>query len=553
MKKVVIALMIVCLSVSLFAAGTKESSSPAKVAEWVAKGTPLADVRVRQALRYAIDMDTIVNELFEGMAQTAVSMTSPGSWLADGLETYSYNPEKAKALLTEAGWPSDYTLDVVYYYADQQTVDLMAIIQQYWAAVGVKSSFRKLEGDLASQLWVPPTDRVNGPSAVKWDIAYAAVAALSENEFYDRFESTASNNSSVPFQPGLDALIQATRATADVEKQKQAFYAVQKEVNKQMYSIALYHQLSFIYVSNRLDLKGNKLGNDQFSYEKNILDWTINDPDGMMYTNSGPLEFYQHNAVNPGQFIYQELLFDKLIDADANLTPTSGMLAKSYSVSPDGMKIVFNLRDDAKWHDGKPFTAKDVVFTLEYMIKVPGVNAVALNTFKSIKGAQAYLDGTAKSIEGIQVSGNTVTLTFEKLDPNALLTFSQWPMMPEHLLGGSNPVTSQQNAFWQHPVGNGPFKVGETVLGNYAILDRNPDYYKKGTGNIQKIFMHASNENDANLLKNAENKKIDYAWSKSVTDAQGIKKLSFMTVNPVNIRYTRCFYINQYPHPANIK
>ena len=119
-------------------------------------GTPLADVRVRQALAYAIDMNAIVDSLFEGKAEVAKSFTAPGDWLNAGIPVYEYNPEKAKELLKEVGWPSDYTLDVVYYYDDQQTVDLMTIIGQYWQEVGVKAQFRKLEGDLAAQLWVPP-------------------------------------------------------------------------------------------------------------------------------------------------------------------------------------------------------------------------------------------------------------------------------------------------------------------------------------------------------------------------------------------------------------
>ena len=269
MKKIIVLVVLLSLSVSLFATGTKEAS--VSTAPWQEKGTVLSDVRVRQALLLAIDMQTIVDELFEGMAERAISMTSPGVYLAEGLESYDYNPEKAKALLQEARWPKDYTLDVVYYYSDQQTVDLMAILQQYWAAVGVKSSFRKLEGDLSAQLWTPPADRKVGPSEVKWDLAYAAVAALSENEFYDRFESTASNNSTSPYQEGLDELVKATRATADVQKQIEAFKALQREINKNMYNIPLYHQLSFIYISDKIDLKQNALGNDQFRDRKSVV------------------------------------------------------------------------------------------------------------------------------------------------------------------------------------------------------------------------------------------------------------------------------------------
>ena len=59
--------------------------------------------------------------------------------------------------------------------------------------------------------------------------------------------------------------------------------------------------------------------------------------------------------------------------------------------------------------------------------------------------------------------------------------------------------------------------------------------------------------NDGNLVKNASAGRIDYAWSKSTDDAKAIGELDNMTVNNANIRYTRCFYINQFPHEANIK
>ncbi len=537
MKKLsIIALILLLVCSMVFAGGGGESSSSA---EWQEKGTPLADVRIREALLRAIDMDAIIAGIFEGQAQKAISMTSPGSWLAKGLTEYSYDPDLAKDLLKEAGWPSDYTLDVVYYYSDQQTVDLMAVIQQYWSDVGVKAQFRKLEGDLAAQLWVPPADRVNGPSEIKWDLAYAAVAALVEHDFYNRFSSTGASNSSLPYQEGLDELLDATNATADVTEQQKAFYEVQKVMNEELYQLPLYHQLTFIYVNDNLDLAGSKLGNDQYSYNKNILDWTTSRSDKTMYTNGGALEFFEGTFVNPGFYLYQEVLFDKLIDADENLTPTEGKLAESYEVSADGKTITFEIRDGITWHDGEDFTAEDVKFTFEYMAGFPGLHSVA--------------SATVNALDSIDVDGNTVTFNFHTLDPNALTVFSQWPILPKHLLENSNPVTAQQDKFWQNPIGTGPFMLEEMVRNNYTVLARNENYYETGDGNIEKIYMFASGENDANLIKNVEAGQIDYAWSKSTDDAKAIGDIDYMEVNPVNIRYTRLFYVNQYPHESNLK
>jgi len=114
----------------------------------------------------------------------------------------STTPKRPGSLLKEANWDPNTVLDVVYYYGDQETVDLMAAIQVYLDQVGIKMTARKLEGDLAAQLWMPPADPVNGPSAVDWDLAYGAIAALSMHEYYNRFMGGAASNSHTPTDSG---------------------------------------------------------------------------------------------------------------------------------------------------------------------------------------------------------------------------------------------------------------------------------------------------------------------------------------------------------------
>ena len=256
--------------------------------------------------------------------------------------------------------------------------------------------------------------------------------------------------------------------------------------------------------------------------------------------------------VNPGYMISTELVFDKLINADSSLNPTDGMLAESYTVSEDSKSIEFVMRDGLTWHDGEPLTAEDVKFTLELMLKTPGTNAVATGVLQAITGAQEYIDG-AEDLSGVVVDGNKVPVNFDEVSANALQVFSQWPILPKHCLENASPETLQQDQFWQKPIGSGPFMVDEVVLNNYATLKRWDGYYKEGTGNIETIYMFASGENDSNLVKNASAGRIDYAWSKSTDDAKSIEALDNMTVDVANIRYTRCFYINQFPHEANIK
>ena len=210
---------------------------------------PLSDPRVRQALRYAIDMDAITKSSLLPMAVPANSLTPNGERKASGLNDYAYSPDKAKQLLKEANWPSSYVIDVGYYYTDQQTVDLMTAVQHYWDQVGVKSKFRLITGDLNSLLWTPPKDPVKGPSAVDWDILYGATAALALNEYYNKYLGGAPGNSHTPNDPQLDALINATNATVDPAKQKAAFFELQKYENKVLPAIPLYYQPLFLFSS----------------------------------------------------------------------------------------------------------------------------------------------------------------------------------------------------------------------------------------------------------------------------------------------------------------
>lgn len=236
--------------------------------------SPLADVRVRQALNYALDMDTILEGVFEGAATPANSLTPTDK--PDGLNDYEYDVEKAKELLEDAGWDENTELDLVYYYTDQQTVDLMTIIQHYWSQVGVKMNFRLVEGDLATILWKAPEDGVNGPSAVNWDICYAANAALSLHEYYDRYQTGYSINSHTPGDEILDELIAKTNATTDPEESKIAFNALQEYENEELFVFPLYYQPVFVINSEKIANGSPVQGNPQFNFDWQIQNWELN-------------------------------------------------------------------------------------------------------------------------------------------------------------------------------------------------------------------------------------------------------------------------------------
>lgn len=545
MKKLVTLLLAACMLLTLAACGQSGTTAPATTATTAAPAgdnataapaytNPLQDVRVRQALWYAIDMDAIVEGLWENNVVAAhKSLVPEGTWQADGLTEYTYDPELAKQLLAEAGWDSSYTLKAVYYTGN--LLDTITAIQGYWAEVGVKMEFQLLTDNLTVQLWTPSAD--GKTSAVDWDLCFAGTNALTLGELYNRHHSTAPNNSTVLPDATLDALIETAKVAVTTADQKAAYDAIQVYENENVEVIPLFYIPSWVITSKHLDMAGNAVGNDQFSYTKNILDWNIDRADKTMYTNTGAVNALEHTATNPGLFWHQEIVFDRLLNADTSLTPTDGSLAESYEVSEDGKTITFTIRDGIKWHDGQDFTADDVAWTFQYYPTVPGANAVMTDVMNDASS--------------ITVDGNKVVFQFNDPQPNALTIFSQWAVLPKHCLENLAPENFAADTFWQKPIGTGPFKVETVKLGEYTILTRNEDYFVPGTGNIEKIYMYPSTDaGDENLITNAKADKIDYAFCKDSSQVQQFHSMDGFDVQTVNVTFPRYIFINMFERAA---
>lgn len=107
------------------------------------------DVRVRQAFMYAIDRGAIIESLYGGAAQAANCGYVAPHLVPEGLNNYAYDPEKAKALLDEAGWAKlngDKPITWLTYYGSPQAANVMAAVQSMLAAVGINVVPRVVDG-----------------------------------------------------------------------------------------------------------------------------------------------------------------------------------------------------------------------------------------------------------------------------------------------------------------------------------------------------------------------------------------------------------------------
>ncbi len=110
---------------------------------------PLDDKRVRQALNYAVNKDAIVRDVLKGTGSLSVGPVLPKTWGADGgLKPYPYDPERAKKLLAEAGYPSGFTTTLWVPESGsgmQSPVAMSTVIQSNLKAVGVNVTLQTME------------------------------------------------------------------------------------------------------------------------------------------------------------------------------------------------------------------------------------------------------------------------------------------------------------------------------------------------------------------------------------------------------------------------
>ena len=84
-------------------------------------------------------------------------------------------------------------------------------------------------------------------------------------------------------------------------------------------------------------------------------------------------------------------------------------------------------------------------------------------------------------------------------------------------------------------------------LGEYTVLARNENYFLKGNGNIEKIYLYpSSDQGDENLITNAMAGKIDYAFCKDSSQVQQLMNMDGYTVQTVNVTFPRYAFINMF-------
>ncbi len=180
--------------------------------------------------------------------------------------------------------------------------------------------------------------------------------------------------------------------------------------------------------------------------------------------------------------VYQSIIngdniYESLVRRDNKTLEIVPQLAESWEISEDKLTFTFKIKKNIKWHDGKPFTSEDIVFSYNKIMD-PKVDSARL---------KAYY----QEIEKVEaIDSHTVKFTYARPYFLALESCGGMPIVPKHIFESGD---FNKNPAGRQPVGTGPYKFTKWETGRQIVLEKNPEYWGEKP-KIDKIVFKIIND-----------------------------------------------------------
>ena len=196
---------------------------------------PFDDVRVRQALLHALDLDIIAEVIWGGLAEPAYSDLSP-AYLGhtDDVPRYEYDPERARELLAEAGLPDGFSTTL--YWLSTHSTDLLGTIRAMWRDVGIDASVQTVDAGN----WVRHLSTGDAPLILM--LSTRADPHIWYSSFFHTDSFPPGSNST--WYEGVDDLIDAGNLEPDPEKREGIYNEITRQVMTDLPFLPLYWPLA---------------------------------------------------------------------------------------------------------------------------------------------------------------------------------------------------------------------------------------------------------------------------------------------------------------------
>ena len=207
------------------------------------KDHPLLKLQVRRALNHAIDRESIVKNIVRGNAKPLYAACNPIQFGCDGgvVVTYDYNPQKAKALLAEAGYPNGFALEL--WGARDKSV--LEAISHFWDQVGVKTTLRYVKAPTVTKAYREGQTLAYYGSKGSFSIpdAGAVMTEMFAGESNEAFHG----------DKEVADLVVATMSTLDPKARADQFRRLVRRVSEQAYWVPTYVYSEEYMASNDIE------------------------------------------------------------------------------------------------------------------------------------------------------------------------------------------------------------------------------------------------------------------------------------------------------------
>jgi peptide/nickel transport system substrate-binding protein len=195
-------------------------------------------------------------------------------------------------------------------------------------------------------------------------------------------------------------------------------------------------------------------------------------------------------------------------DRDGGLVPILAAEIPSVEnggLARDGMSVVWKLKQGVQWHDGRPFTADDVVFNWEYASD-PATSSVTIGSYKDIR------------VE--KIDPFTVRVAFAKPTPFWADAFvsSRGMLIPKHLFENYRGAKSREAPTNLRPVGTGPYRFVDFKPGDMVRGELNPNYHVGNRPHFDTIEMKGGGDAVSAARAVIQTGEYDFAWNLQVED-----------------------------------
>lgn len=441
-----------------------ESFGRYQVIEFNCKKEPFNDKRIRSAFNYGIDRELMVQTLFADVTEPSYVITAP--WFKWGpaniKEGYTYDPERAKQLLAEAGWEDNdgdgildkngkpFICELVVPYGEANADVVSVFLQSELKELGVEMDILTLESGAAG----------DKKSAGEYDMYVHHSGCLPSipggaspgGKYYSKNTNWAWEYAYHSNE--LDELIESAFSTPDEVLQREKLDKVWLLLQDEAPCIPLYDIVKPVAFRNKV----HGFTFPATMFETNLHDIEIREtPESGAKSSTMAEQVLTIGAMTDFKSACEgrNIIFEKLVNLDkyGNIVPE---LAESWEISENGMNYTFHLREGVRFHDGTIFNATTAKFSLEWL-----KNSVTWGKYS----------GDIKVIDDY-----TVILHLNEY---------YYPLLTDLGYEGKGKIISPAavephwdiNGKLENYIGTGAFKLSDYKKDQEAVLVQNDDYW----------------------------------------------------------------------------